>query len=301
MFGNIENEITEIKGTPDKRTSIDKDSIIYQIWANRKTRYGLIIFSVFVFIGIVGHFVTPYPPADDNFRTWLSPSLKHLFGTDYDGHDVFSQYIYGTGISLYVGATVALMAVSIGTIVGLISGYYGGIVDNLLMRFVDILLILPTFPLLVILSTYLKPTITSTILILGILSWPFMSRVIRSQILTIKERPFILAARLSGMRGYQIMFKEIFKFALPLIIINTVYIFVGAIVAQAGLAFFGLGDLSSINWGTMLYYAQSQDAVIYFAWWWIIPPGLSIAILGIGANIFGNGITEVFGKRAGEV
>ncbi|EQD30991.1 binding-protein-dependent transport system inner membrane component, partial [mine drainage metagenome] len=251
--------------------------------------------------GVLGHFYTPYPATYDNFQPWLAPSIKHWLGTDYDGHDVFSQFMYGTGVSLYVGAAVALIAVSLGTVVGLISGYYGGLVDNFLMRLVDILLILPTFPLLVILSTYFKPTITSTIIVIGILSWPFMSRVIRSQILTVRQRPFVQAAILAGLPGYKIMFKEIFKFTLPLIIINAVYIFVGAIVAQAGLAFFGLGDLASVNWGTMLYYAQSEDAVIYYAWWWIVPPGVAIAVLGVAANIFGNGITEVFGERAGEI
>jgi len=296
MMSNVNPETLE---TPVTSAPFVKESLIRQIWANRKARYGLIIFAVFVAIAIYGQFFTPYPPTDDNFRTFMAPSLKHLFGTDYDGHDVFSQFMYGTGVSLYVGASVALISTLIGTVVGLISGYYGGILDNFLMRFVDILLILPQFPLLVILSTYFKPTITSTIIVLSILGWPFMSRVIRSQILTTKERPFILAALLSGMGGFQIMFKEIFKFVLPLIIINAVYVFVGAIVAQAGLAFFGLGDLSSINWGTMLYYAQAEDAVIYNAWWWIVPPGLAIAILGIGANIFGNGITEVFGQRTG--
>ncbi|MGC8514892.1 MAG: ABC transporter permease [Thermoplasmata archaeon] len=278
-----------------------KENLLVQIWQNRKARIGILIIGFFAIFGIIGQIHTPYPASFDNFPTWLPPSAKHWFGTDYDGHDVFSQFMYGTGVSLYVGAAVALIAVSLGTMAGLVSGYYGGIVDNALMRFVDILLILPTFPLLVILSTYFKPTVTSTIIVIGILSWPFMARVIRSQILTVKQRPFVQASILAGMPGYQIMLKEIFKFTLPLIIINAVYIFVGAIVAQAGLAFFGLGDLASINWGTMLYYAQSQDAVIYYAWWWIVPPGVSIAILGIAANFFGNGITEVFGERAGEV
>lgn len=298
MIGNYNPENTRLEV---KEQATTKENLLFQLWYNRKARVGLIIFGFFIVLGLLGHFYTPYPAADDNFRSWLAPSIKHWFGTDYDGHDVFSQFMYGTGVSLYVGAAVALIAVSLGTVVGLISGYYGGLVDNFLMRFVDILLILPTFPLLVILSTYFKPTITSTIIVIGILSWPFMSRVIRSQILTLRQRPFVQAAVLAGLPGYKIMFTEILKFTLPLIIINAVYIFVGAIVAQAGLAFFGLGDLASINWGTMLYYAQSEDAVIYYAWWWIVPPGIAIAVLGVAANIFGNGITEVFGERAGEI
>lgn len=297
MIGNFEVESNQTITTENVETG--RESFIHGLWVNRKARYGIIVFVIFIGIGVIGHFYTPYNPHFDLFKSYLPPSYSHLLGTDYDGHDVFSQFLYGTGVSLYVGAAVALIAVFIGTLVGLISGYYGGVVDNALMRFVDILLILPTFPLLVILSTYLKPTITSTILILGILSWPFMSRVIRSQTLTIRERPFIKAAILSGMTGYRIVFREVFKFVLPLIIINTIYIFVGAIVAQAGLAFFGLGDLSSINWGTMLFYAENQDAVLYAAWWWILPPGIAIAVLGIAANILGTGITEVYGGRAG--
>lgn len=300
MIENLDTQVT----VPPRSISdvlVGKESFLKSIYENKKARYGIYVFIVFIAIAIYGRFFTPYSPFSDIFPTYLPPSSAHLLGTDYAGHDVFSQFMYGTGVSLYVGAMVALISVLIGSVVGLISGYYSGILDNLMMRIVDILLILPTFPLLVILSTYFKPTVTSTIIILGILGWPFMSRVIRSQTLSIRERPFIKAAVLSGMPGYRIVFSQVMKFVLPLIIINAIYIFVGAIVAQAGLAFFGLGDLSSVNWGTMLYYAQNQDAVIYGSWWWILPPGIAIAILGVAANILGTGINEVFGKRSGSI
>ncbi len=278
-----------------------KQGFIWQILSNSKARAGIIIFIIFAIIGIVGPFISPYSPYDTKFSDWLPPSAAHLLGTDYIGHDLLSWYLYGTGTSLYVGASVAIIATLIGTAVGLISGYYGGITDNVLMRTVDIFLILPTFPLLVILSAYLPPKTSTTILILSFLSWPFMSRVIRSQILTLKEQPFIDAARLAGLSGTRIMFGELFKHILPLIIINAVYLMVGAIVAQAGLAFFGLGNLNSINWGTSLYWAQTEDAIVYRAWWWIVPPGLSIAIIGIAANLFGSGVNEAIGKESGEV
>lgn len=300
MIENLDTQVT----VPPKSISdvmVGKESFLKSVYENKKARFGIYVFIVFIAIALYGRFFTPYSPFSDVFPTYLPPSSAHLLGTDYAGHDVFSQFMYGTGVSLYVGAMVALISVLIGSVVGLISGYYSGILDNLMMRIVDILLILPTFPLLVILSTYFKPTVTSTIIILGILGWPFMSRVIRSQTLSIRERPFIKAAILSGMPGYRIVFSQVMKFVLPLIIINAIYIFVGAIVAQAGLAFFGLGDLSSVNWGTMLYYAQNQDAVIYGAWWWILPPGIAIAVLGVAANILGTGINEVFGKRSGSI
>lgn len=299
MLENFDIQIPQPRSIGD--TIIGKESLLRNLYENKKARLGIYVFLVFIAMAIYGRFFTPYNPFSDHFASYLQPSISHLLGTDYGGHDVFSQFMYGTGVSLWVGAMVALITVFIGTLVGLISGYYSGIIDNLLMRVVDILLILPTFPLLVILSTYFKPTVTSTIFILGILGWPFMSRVIRSQTLTIRERPFIKAAILSGMPGYRIVFSQILKFVLPLIIINAIYAFVGAIVAQAGLAFFGLGDLASVNWGTMLYYAQNQNAVIYNAWWWIIPPGVAIAVLGIAANFLGSGINEVFGKRSGSI
>ncbi|MFG1460904.1 MAG: ABC transporter permease [Thermoplasmataceae archaeon] len=283
------------------KASADKEGFLWQILANNKAKAGIVIFLVFAFIGIIGPFISPYSPYTTKFPDWLPPSSAHLFGTDYIGHDLLSWYLYGTGTSLYVGASVAIIATLIGTAVGLIAGYYAGITDNVLMRVVDIFLILPTFPLLVILSAYLPPKTSTTILILSFLSWPFMSRVIRSQILTLKEQPFIDAARLAGLSGFRIMFGELFKHVLPLIIINAVYLMVGAIVAQAGLAFFGLGNLNSINWGTSLYWAQTEDAIVYRAWWWIVPPGLSIALVGIAANLFGSGVNEAMGKASGEV
>ncbi len=297
----IENIASTFETTSQGSKRTRSDSMIKSLFINRKSLFGIVVFAIFAGIGILGPFLAPYSTNYIGAAAFLPPSFAHLLGTDYIGHDVLSWYLVGTGTSLYVGATVALFTVFLGAFVGLASGYYGGIIDSASMRAVDILLILPGFPLLVILSAYLPPTNTTTIVILSVLGWPFMSRVIRSQVLSLKERPFIKAAILSGMPGRNILFKEIFKHVLPLIIINAVYIMVGAIVAQAGLAFFGLGDLRSVNWGTSLYWAQATDAVIDNAWWWILPPGISIAILGIAANLFGNGLTEIFGERAGEV
>jgi len=284
-----------------KNPEIKEKRLIIQVLENSKTLTGIIIFLFFVVIGLLAPLLSHYSPYDTNFPAYLPPNSAHPLGTDYIGHDVLSWYLYGTATSLYVGAAVAIIATLLGTAFGLVSGYFGGYADTAIMRAVDILLILPTFPLLVILSAYLPPTTNTTILILGALSWPFMSRVIRSQVLTLKERPFISAAKLSGMKGGSIIFKEIFPHLFPLIVINAVYILVGAIVAQAGLAFFGLGDISAVSWGTMLYWAQAADAIVYRAWWWIVPPGLSIAFIGIAANLFGSGVNEEIGRRVGEV
>jgi peptide/nickel transport system permease protein len=165
------------------------------------------------------------------------------------------------------------------------------------MRTVDVLLVIPGFPLLVILSAYLPPTIWSTILILSILSWPFHARVIRSQTLTLKRRAFVLASRLSGLGSFRIIVRDLIPNMLPIIFINSIFVVVGAIVAQAGLAFFGLGNINSVNWGTMLYWFDTENGILFKAWWWLLPPGLGIMALGIGANLLSNAVSETNGTK----
>ncbi len=296
-----ENNIEQDENELNSYNSKHKNSIVFGVIKNKKAFAGIVILIAFVFIGVVGPFISPYKPNNTSFLAWMPPSLAHPLGTNYIGEDLLSWYLYGTGTSLLIGFSVALIATTLGALVGLVSGYFGKIIDNVLMRTVDILLIIPTFPLLIILSAYLPPTNTTTILILSVLSWPFMSRVIRSQVLTLKERPFIKAAVISGLGSFKIIRREMIMHILPLILINAVYILEGAIVAQAGLAFFGLGDITSINWGTSLYWAQAEDAVAYGAWWWLVPPGLSIALIGIAANLLGVGVNEVFSRRAGQL
>ncbi len=268
-------------------------STFLDLMRSKKGRLGFIIVLGIVIFGIYGHFAAPYNPFNTNAPAFQPPSRAHLLGTDYIGEDIYSWFLIGTGTSLIVGFSIAILSALIGVLVGVIAGYYGGKIDNTLMRVVDVLLVIPGFPLLVILSAFLPPTLETTILVLSILSWPFLSRVIRSQTLTLKQRQYILASRLSGMSGMQIIFKDIIPNLIPLIFINVIFLAVGGIVAQAGLAFFGLGDLRSVNWGTMLYWFQAEDGIVYRAWWWLLPPGIGIVLLGVGANFLANGIYEI--------
>ncbi|MBX8638016.1 MAG: ABC transporter permease [Thermoplasmata archaeon] len=259
---------------------------------NRKFIFGASIVLFFIVLGLLGKFIAPFSPLAQSGAPWSPPSARHVLGTNYLGQDVFSWFVIGTATSLKVGFFVALFSSSIGISVGLTAGYLGKYTDDVLMRFVDMLLVIPAFPLLVILSAYLPPTNTSTILILSLLSWPFMSRVVRSQVLTLKERGYVAVSKLSGSGNLSIMFKDIFPNMAPIIFINMIFLVIGAIIAQAGLAFFGLGNVNSINWGTMLYWAQVEDAAIQSAWWWIVPPGIAIGVLGMGLNMLANGIAE---------
>ena len=263
------------------------------ILKSKRITFGIAVLAFFSILAIFGRFIAPYNPLTQSGPLWSPPSAAHLFGTNYLGQDVFSWFVIGTATSMWVGVSVAFFSGLIGVSVGLTAGYLGKYVDEALMRVVDMLLVIPAFPLLVILSAYLPPTTNSTILILSVLSWPFVSRVVRSQVLSLKERGFVTASKLAGESRLNIMFKDILPNMLPIIFINIIFLVIGAIIAQAGLAFFGLGNINSINWGTMLYWAQIEDAGIQGAWWWIIPPGLAIGILGLGLNMLANGMSDM--------
>lgn len=267
------------------------------VWRNGKGKVGMIIYAVMIGIAVFGRILAPYSPTDVNFPAFQAPTLAHLFGTNYVGEDVFSEFLYGTGVSLTVGFVVALATMVIGTLAGISAGFLGKLTDDVIMRTVDVLLVIPGFPLLVILSAYLPPTIWSTILILSILSWPFHARVIRSQTLTLKRRAFVLASRLSGLGSFRIIVRDLIPNMLPIIFINSIFVVVGAIVAQAGLAFFGLGNINSVNWGTMLYWFDTENGILFKAWWWLLPPGLGIMALGIGANLLSNAVSETNGTK----
>lgn len=260
---------------------------------HRKGLAGIIIIASLVLIAIIGIFFAPYNPFNTNAPAFQPPSKSHILGTDYLGEDVLSWFLIGTGTSLMVGFSIAVLSAIIGVLVGVIAGYFGGQVDNVLMRVVDILLVIPGFPLLVILSAFLPPTLETTIFVLSILSWPFLSRVIRAQTLSLKQRQYILASKLSGLSGLKIISRDIIPNLIPIIFINAIFLAVGGVVAQAGLAFFGLGDLKSVNWGTMLYWFEAEDGIVFNAWWWLIPPGLGIVAFGIGANFLGNAVYEL--------
>lgn len=297
----MENPVNLQDGQADDSGSVLSSAIsrlrpiFSALYHNHKSFSGSFILISLVAIGVIGRLYTPYSPFSPAFTDYLPPSSLHLFGTNYEGQDVFSQFLYGTGTSLMVGFAVGALSSIIGLAVGVTAGYYGKLSDTVLMRFVDVLLVIPAFPLLIVLSSYFPPTLESTIIILAILGWPFMSRVMRSQTLALKQKQFVKASKLSGMSNLRIIARDILPFLLPIIIVNSIFIVIGAVVAQAGLAFFGLGDISSVNWGTMLYWFQAENGILANAWWWLLPPGIGIMLLGIGGNLFNNGLSDVMG------
>lgn len=268
-----------------------------RVTRNRRLLAGIVILAVFIGMAIFAPFLTPYAPHEVIGRPYSVPDAKDWLGTDNLGADVMSQIIYGSRVSLTVGFTVAVVATLLGTVVGLLSGFYRGAVDEGLMRITDVFLILPSLPLAIILAAYLGPSETTIIEVLTVTSWPLVARVVRSQTLSLRERPFTDAERVIGASNTRIMFRVIIPNLLTLIAANAVLMVTAAVVGEAGLDFIGLGNPSIVSWGTMLYWAQNTSALLNGAWWWILAPGLCISLVGLGAVLISVSLEDLFNPR----
>jgi peptide/nickel transport system permease protein len=231
----------------------------------------------------------------DNFAFSFEGKVWGVMGTDNHGVDLWSELVYGARISLYVGLVASIIGVVIGLIVGLAAGYMGRFVDEFLMRFSDMLLVIPTLPLLIVLVAVLGPALENLIILIGFLGWMGFARLVRSQVLSLRERPFVEAARAVGAGKTHIMTRHILPNVVSLIYVSLATSVPGAIVSEAALSFLGFYDPTKISWGRMLYEAQASGGVQY--WWWTIPPGLCIAALAIAFVLLGFALDEVFNPR----
>ncbi|MEM1589538.1 MAG: ABC transporter permease [Candidatus Bathyarchaeia archaeon] len=235
----------------------------------------------------------------DDFQFQTFGTAYGLLGTDHYGRDLFTQLVYGTRISLYVGLLASFIGVVIGLIVGLAAGYLGRVVDEILMRFSDMLLVIPTLPLLIVLVAILGPTLNNLILLIGFLGWMGFARVVRSQVLSLRERPFVEAAKAAGAGSAYIMFRHILPNILALVYVTLATSVPGAVVAEASLSWLGFYDPTTMSWGRMLYEAQQQVAS-YSKWWWVIPPGVCIALIALSFILIGFAMDEILNPRLRE-
>ena len=221
---------------------------------------------------------------------------NYPLGTDNVGHDILTHLIYGSRVALFVGLTAAFFSVVVGTLVGLVSGYYGGRIDILLMRATDIALTIPFLPIVLIWSQIQGQSIWNLVIILALLGWPGIARVVRAQTLSLKERAFIDAARVSGSSDTKIILKHIAPNVLPFTFLYMTLFVAGAILAEAALSYLGLGDPKVISWGNMLSTIQTSGHSL-IAPWWMLPPGLSITVLALGFYLIGRGVDEIVNPR----
>lgn len=224
-------------------------------------------------------------------------SVHGILGTDSLGRDIFSQLVYGSRISLAVGLVSALLATFIGIVVGIISGFYGGAVDEVSMRTVDILLCLPVLPLLLAMIVLFGTSVWYLVLLIGLFGWLGLSRIIRSQVLSLKEMPFVECARAAGASKFYITLRHMVPNILPVAMAALVLSVPAAILTEAAISFIGLGDPTAPTWGRMLHYAHRMGGFWHLAWWWIIPPGLAITFLTLSFVFIGHAVDEIVNPR----
>ena len=266
------------------------------IMSNQKALTGSCIILFFILIAIFGPFFIQSP--SDFLGTPLSPpSAMNLFGTNGQGQDVFSQTIWGARQTLFVGFSAGIIVVVIGALIGGIAGFYGGRVDDFLSLITNIFLVMPGLPLMVILASWLPPSPGTLLGVLVLTGWSWNARVIRSQMITFRNRDFVSAAIISGETNFRIITVEIMPRMLSLLASSFIGASIYAIGAQVGLEFLGLGDISTVTWGTNLYWASNDLALLTESWWTFVPTGLSIAIVSFSLTLINFGIDEVSNPR----
>jgi peptide/nickel transport system permease protein len=263
---------------------------------------GLAILLFFVLTAVFAPFISPYDPYVRVDRPLRPPSNKYLLGTNDIGQDIFSELIHGTRVSLTIGFLAAMFTVVIGTLVGVVSGFLGGSVDEVLMRFTDVIMILPNIPLLILLmAIFGRQSYLIMILAISITGWTGTARMVRSSTISIKERIYVEASKAIGASEGHIILKHILPNVSPLIIATMIYQVAGAMMSEAGLSFLGLGDPGHKSWGMVLHYAQTSGGWYanqgYPAWWWIIPPGLLIALTVASLVLMGQTMEEIINPR----
>lgn len=261
--------------------------------------FGLAIVIIFVVVILLAPYIATHNPREMTVDWFQPPSWNHLLGTTSAGQDVFSRLLYAGRISLTIGFIVAASATFIATTLGLIAGYFGGVVDELVMRVVDIILILPRLALLIVLAAYLRGGMWTMILLLTVTGWAGTCRQVRAQTLSCKEYTFVEAARAVGASSRHIIWNHILPNVAGIVIANFAMAVVIAILMESGLSFLGLGDPTRPTWGIMLYFAQQESAFSWGAWWWFLPPGACVALLGIGFAYIGNTLNDRFVLRLG--
>jgi peptide/nickel transport system permease protein len=228
------------------------------------------------------------------------PSREFPFGTDDLGRSILTLTIWGTRPSLIVGLFATLIAMALGAVIGLIAGYYGRLTETLLMRFTDWFLVIPFLPLAIVLASLLEPSTFVIILVIGLTSWPSTSRIVRSQVLSVKERSYVERARALGGSNWHMITRHILPNVGPLIFANTILTVAIAILTESTLAFLGLGDPLSISWGTILDSAFSNAAASAGNWWWLLPPGLGIVLVVLGFTLCGFALDEILNPKLRE-
>lgn len=282
---------------PRSRRRAGGSRLLPLLLGQRKAVFGLCVLSFFLLVAIFAPLLAPGDPSAYSGGQNLHPSASHLLGTNGQGQDVFTQLVLGSRVSLLIGFAVGLLITLIGLVIGMAAGYLGGAADGLLNAFTNVFLIIPALPLLITIASFLSPGVGAVVLVLTLTSWAWTARVFRSQTLSLRNKDFVYACVVSGEGSARIIFSEIMPNMLSLVVSSFFGNVTYAIGADVGLAFLGFEDLNKVSWGTMLYWAQNNSALLVGAWWTFVPPGLCVALVAFGTTMLIYAIDEVTNPR----
>ena len=269
-----------------------------------KVVLGMGIVGFFLVLTIVGPYLAPYDPNNTSFAPDAAPSMHHWFGTTSLGQDIFSQVLVGARATMVVALVAGLVATALSIIVGVAAGYLGGVADDGLSLLSNVFLAIPGLPLLIVIDSYLPVSSRSNAFVIGLIisltGWAWGARVLRAQTMSLRNRDFVEASRIIGESRWRIMFTEIAPNLLPVLASSLLFTVLYSIGAYVTLAYIGLTSTSVWNWGTMLFWAQANNAPLAGEWYWFVPPGLCIAMVGTGLALLNFGIDEFINPRLRE-
>jgi len=269
-----------------------------------KVIVGLVITGFFALMTVFGPYLAPYDPNDTSFAPNLHPSVQHWFGTTSLGQDILSQTLVGARATMVVAVVAGLVATMLSIVVGVSAGYIGGYTDDSLSMLSNVFLAIPGLPLLIVIDSYLPATSRSNALVIGIIiaftGWAWGARVLRAQTMSLRNRDFVEASRIIGESKRRIMFNDVVPNLLPVLASSFLFTILYSIGAYVTLAYIGLTSSSVWNWGTMLFWASQNDAPLANQWYWFVPPGLCIALVGTGLALLNFGIDEFINPRLRE-
>jgi peptide/nickel transport system permease protein len=296
----VEQEVTPLSViAPRRRGRLQIPGWLSLLLANPKSRFGLTLVGFMVFVALIAPWISVNNPTEFNLlAARQAPSWHHLFGTTDQGSDIFSQVALGTRRSLILGAAAALLATTLAATLGILAAYCGGIVDEAINFLTSVFLVIPTIPLLIVISGYLSNRgMLTMVLVLGLTLWAFEARILRGQALSLRNRDFVLAAKTAGESTWRIVFGELMPNMISRIAAAFVLVFYIALLVDAGLEFLGLGDTAHVSWGMVLYWAQTNSTVLQGEWWPFLFPGLALVITVVGLVFLLAGIDEVSNPR----
>lgn len=271
------------------------------LWSDGKARVGMIILGVIVMVAVFAPQLSPHSPVATNFTPYSGPTSVNWLGTTGLGQDVFSQLIYGTRVSLLVGLGAGALATLVAGTLGLIAGYRPGVIDEVIGFVTNLALVIPGIPLMIILAAYLQGrSVWTIVLVVALTSWATGCRVIRSQTSTLRTREFVTSAAFSGERLLRVAFREILPNMTSLVAASFFSAATAAVLAEASLEFLGLGNPATVSWGTILYAAQQQNALLTGQWLMVLMPGLAIVLLMVSLTLINFGVDALSNPRLRE-